>query len=171
MERFNERLYLSDAPRSSGMGVGPSRPSLLKDWIPLRLLSLVVLPLCLSCSKTDDNRIPVYPVRGQVLVGGQPADNAQVVFHPLDPDQRLHPHGRVDADGEFQLSTYELNDGAPAGEYTVTITWSDPPPPGSAPDAPEGPDKLEGRFANPKTSPLRARVEANENELEPFHIE
>lgn len=124
-----------------------------------------------SCGKTDDGRVPVYTVKGHVFVNGQPASNAQVFFHPQDAKQKLFPHGRVDSDGSFQLATYELNDGAPAGDYSVTLIWSDAPPSGSAADAPEGPDRLNGQYADIREPRLQAHVAAEPNELAPFEIE
>lgn len=126
--------------------------------------------VCASCGKKDDGRVPVYPVIGKVFVNGKPAKNAQVFFHPLESGVKLFPHGRVDSDGSFQLSTYELNDGAPAGDYLVTIVWQNPAPPGSAPDAPEGPDRLKGRYADVRKSKLHVHVEEKPNELKPFEI-
>jgi hypothetical protein len=134
------------------------------------LLALQIFLSCVSCSRSPDDRIPVITVQGKVFVDDQPAEHARVVFHPQDAAQRLVPHGRVDREGAFQLSTYELNDGAPVGEYAITITWTEPAPPGSAPDAPEGPNKLDRRYADPQTSTLRVRIEPSTNQLEPFLI-
>src|SRR5688572_4246517 len=72
------------------------------------------------------NQKPVHPVRGEVYHGGKAAAGAFVVFVPAmepadTPDPR--PRGHVNEDGSFTLSTYGVNDGAPAGEYLVTITW------------------------------------------------
>ena len=58
-----------------------------------------------------------------MLVEGKPAEGVQVFFHPLDASQRGIPRGVTDAEGRFQLRTYHDGDGAPAGEYTVTVYW------------------------------------------------
>ncbi|RMG33067.1 MAG: carboxypeptidase regulatory-like domain-containing protein [Planctomycetota bacterium] len=126
--------------------------------------------MCVACARSVPDRMPTFPVHGRVMVNGEPAQHATVFFHPTDPAIRLFPHGRTDSNGYFELSTYVLNDGAPAGDYTVTITWQDPPPAGSAPDAPEGPDKLHGLFANPRTSTIRVHVAPRDNELKPFQL-
>ena len=146
----------------------------MKQFPIRRLILLLAVPVvlvCASCGTKDDGRVPVYPVTGQVLVNGKPANHAQVFFHPQDPSCKLFPHGRVDSDGSFQLSTYELNDGAPAGDYLVAIVWQDPPPPGSAPDAPEGPDRLKARYADSRKSKLQVQVAEEPNELDPFEIQ
>ncbi|MBX6312451.1 MAG: hypothetical protein IRY99_05955 [Isosphaeraceae bacterium] len=123
-----------------------------------------------SCGR-DDGRLPVYPVEGQVLHRGQPAEGALIVFHPLDnPDpEASRPNGRVVADGSFRLGTYEAEDGAPAGRYAVTVFWPGAP---SGPDADPDlqPDRLRGRYGNPHASPWQVQVREGPNELEPFQL-
>jgi hypothetical protein len=113
----------------------------------------------------------VFPVTGEVRLGGKPAENALVVFHPATGDLPggLRPSGRTGADGKFCLSTYESGDGAPVGEYRVTISLPKPPA-GPNPDLDLAPDRLKGRYANPATSKLHARIEDQENVLAPFEV-
>src|SRR5215475_11519546 len=79
--------------------------------------------LCSACAKSD--RTSVYPARGQVLFEGEPTPHALVVLHPVSAENKEtpRPQGKVDADGAFTLSTYDAGDGAPAGEYVVTVQW------------------------------------------------
>ena len=55
---------------------------------------------------------------------------ALVVFHPADPaaEKRIggKPFAKVGDDGTFALTTYAEGDGAPEGEYGVTIDWRPP---------------------------------------------
>lgn len=139
------------------------------------LLGCLVLCLNLSC---DKSRVPVYPVRGAVLCQGRAAAGAFVIFHPVTDSesiQRMRPHGVVGPDGTFVLMTYLDADGAPAGDYRVTIEWPaegprDPSDPNDSESEPTGPDRLRGRYANPDTSGLRATVAEGENQLDPFEI-
>jgi hypothetical protein len=117
-------------------------------------------------------RKPVYPVRGKVLIDGQPAQGAIVMLHPVDePDHDpdtppLRPRAITAGDGSFELSTYTLDGGAPAGEYRVTILWL--PELATNPNAP---DKLGGRYADANTSGLQALIKADgPNELPPFEL-
>ena len=130
-------------------------------------LLLTVAFLIMGCGGGDD-REPVYPVHGQVLYQGRPAEGALVAFHPIDgPDAgALKPHGRVEADGSFRLGTYEADDGAPAGEYAGTVDWPDdtPGPPGPRPD------RLRGRYSDPQASPFQVQIREGTNELEPFQL-
>src|SRR3954469_10562460 len=112
---------------------------------------LPCLVLLLTGCGARDEGPPCYPVRGQVLFRGQPAVDADVFFHPVsEGDGRApRPHGKVDAHGEFQLTTRRLHDGAPPGEYTVTFFWA------SADNVEEPSDRLRGRYRNPQTSGWR----------------
>jgi hypothetical protein len=139
----------------------------LADRSPQRLVLLlgvaVFLLLTGSCAS---GRKPVYPVRGQVFVGGQPAAQAFVVLHPTDDDgpQATRPYGHAGADGSFTLTTYDQGDGAPAGEYVVTIVWLAPT------GGEDPPDRLKGQYRDPKTSKLRASVQKGPTELAPFQL-
>src|SRR5690349_13788264 len=84
------------------------------------LLCCVLLPSCGS------RGVKLYPVRGQVFFQDKPAEGATAVFQPANASDvnALKPSGVVGADGSFPLSTSTLDDGAPAGDYVVVITWS-----------------------------------------------
>jgi hypothetical protein len=120
-----------------------------------------------------------YPVSGIVTVAGQPAHGAVVTLHPQSNDaalEKLRPHGTVGRDGRFELSCYGRGDGAPAGEYKVTIVWEvgDASPDNrhsEDPESlPEAPDRLQGRYRAAETTPLRATIVKGENNLEPFAL-
>jgi hypothetical protein len=106
-------------------------------------------------------RKPVYPVRGTVVLDGCPVPGAMVVFYQLSPAKKLvrAGDGVTEADGSFTLSTYGAFDGAPAGDYLVTVTPFDPPAGLSRAPA------LPAAYKSPTTSPLNAHVEAGENRL------
>jgi hypothetical protein len=136
---------------------------------PRRLLHgtlVALLPFAaLSCGGAED-RLPVYPVRGQLFVDGKPAAGAYVLFHPSsDADtQATRPRGQVTQDGTFVLSTYGANDGAPMGDYVVTIDWRRTVPG----HGPRGPSLVSPEYGTPRESPLRATVKAESNSLAPF---
>ena len=113
---------------------------------------------------------PTIPVEGQVLVGGRPAEGVQVFFHPHDASQRGKPRGVTDAEGRFRLRTYQDGDGAPAGEYAVTVYWPGPDNPQVPVEDRLPPDRLGERFMSPKDSLLRATVTAGSTTLPPFEI-
>jgi hypothetical protein len=104
-----------------------------------------------------------------VDAAGKPVVGAAIVFHPVENpgDSRHKPAGVTDAQGNFSLTTYLENDGAPAGEYAVTMEWRPVP---KTPLEPEKPDRLRGKFRDPKTSPFKATVKEGTNELPPFKL-
>jgi hypothetical protein len=128
-------------------------------------VGVVALGLC-SCG-SGDGRKPTFAVTGQVLDGSKPVANATVVLHPVNESGSdvAKPRGTTKPDGTFTLTTYDGNDGAPAGEYRVTIEqWL-----AGRPD--EGPSsRLPVKFAKPETSGLTATVTAGPTELKPFVV-
>jgi hypothetical protein len=136
----------------------------------VRLLALAALLVAVSgCGRS--NRLPAFPVRGQVLYQGRPAGEALVIFHPVATAPEfadVRPTARVAADGSFTLTTYQANDGAPAGEYDVTIDWREHTAPVEG--APPGRSLLPSRYANRQLSKLHAQIKQGTNELEPFRL-
>jgi hypothetical protein len=121
-----------------------------------------------SCHRSD--REAVYPVKGKVFFNGKPAEGATVTFVRCGRDDAPipRPGGQVAPDGSFRLSTYVSYDGAPAGRYAVTIRY--PSPEKKENDENVGPDLLEGRYADAKTTPLAVEVNRGTNDLEPFQL-
>jgi hypothetical protein len=116
------------------------------------LAGAVAVGLLSGCARST--RKPVFPVRGTVLVNGQPAKGAKLFFNPVETDpEALAPFGVADDKGSFSLTTYDSFDGAPAGRYVVVVRWRG----------------LKG-YDNPKTSKLTATVEKKPNELPPLEI-
>jgi hypothetical protein len=147
-----------------------SRHDLTARWLR-RLLTIGGLCFVLLCSSCGDGRKAVYLVRGEVLdAADKPATGAVVVFNPVNPDPKdpLKPVGKVDDSGHFSLTSYKENDGAPVGEYTVTITW---PTPRKTPMDPDLGDQLKGRYATPEKSTIRATVEKKgANDVPTIHL-
>lgn len=126
---------------------------------PLLLLLLGVT----ACAPTE-SRLPTFPVTGSVAFADKKAAaNATVVFHPTDPAISVRPRGKVAADGSFQLTSYDGNDGAPAGKYRVTVElWA-------TVRQDEGPsNRLPEKFAKPETSGLEATVGTGPTTVEPI---
>lgn len=102
-----------------------------------------------------------YPVKGKVLfASGTPLSGGLIRFHPKTKlgAQAL---GEIGADGSFQLTTLEPNDGAVPGSYTVSIN----------PHVKDGhfievpASRFPPKFGSPDTSGLNAEVEEKDNEL------
>lgn len=139
-------------------------------WICL-LLAVGTLG-CTSADSAGPKGPPPYPVSGKVLYKGKPAEGFAVAFHPVTAWEgaQFAPSAVTDANGEFQLHSYSENDGAPAGEYTVTFTW---PKEVTGPDPDEGKetvDQLRGAYSNPQRSKFKVTVVEGENTLPPFEL-
>jgi hypothetical protein len=124
------------------------------------------------------NRKPVFPTAGQFLVNGAPAEGAMITFHPQNstgPGRAIPSQARADAEGKFALTTYAREDGAPEGEYIVTVYWPAARPPAAEHDEDDSestlpPDRLGGRLAAPGVSPLRASIKPNPTTFAPLDV-
>jgi hypothetical protein len=102
--------------------------------------------------------LDVHPVTGKVLFEGQPPFQALVRLYSADESlpNSVHPYGSVGADGTFKIRTYALDDGAPAGQYVVTVVLYQ----GGNED---GQNLLPVVYSNAETSPLQLEVKAGQN--------
>jgi hypothetical protein len=120
-----------------------------------------------SCS----GRKPLFPVHGKVVgKDNKPAAGAKVIFHPspADTSEPLKPVGECDENGEFTLTTYTKGDGAPAGDYVITIIWLPPVSQLKSPfDPAKGRDLLDGRYASPERSRHHFKVEEQAENVVP----
>ena len=109
-----------------------------------------------------------HPVAGKLYVNGVPAGNASVAFHPIGAHaaEIYRPVGRSKPDGSFSVMTYSPDDGAPEGEYSVTVLWIDPTQPYDECADVTIHDVLKGRYLDANKSTLRARVVPGRNKIE-----
>jgi hypothetical protein len=119
---------------------------------------------------------PSVQLTGKLTVGGQPAEGATVILHPIGADiDGVRPAGTTDASGNFSLTT-AAGEPVPAGDYTVTVVWmkllGSATRPGerttSADERFE--DRLKGRYATPQKSDLRVSVAAKQSVLQPIEL-
>jgi hypothetical protein len=142
--------------------------------------SIVLFALALAfitgCGK-DDGRVKVYPVSGKVLANGAPAEGAKVTFYPVAEELKQPgmpiPYATVDAQGAYQLRSYDPGDGAPAGEFNVTVFWPSPMPANARHESESlgSQDRLGERYLNPLTSGLKATVPEGGGEVPPFEVQ
>src|SRR5712692_1194590 len=112
-----------EATGLDGLAKGNSMPNPRRPLILLTVALLACWPVACSSSSGPN----LYQVRGKVLHKGTPAVGAVVFFHRKDRTNLAEPvpYGEVDSEGRFSLTTRKKDDGAPAGEYLVTIFWPD----------------------------------------------
>jgi hypothetical protein len=142
-----------------------------RRWGPTRLGWLVaVFMAALAGCSGEKGRVPVFPVSGKVTVQGEPPQGALLVFHPEQRggEEALRPTAKVKEDGSFQLTTYDGDDGAPAGDYIVTVQWNKLVKKGS--DYSAGPNVVPPAYAKPETSPWKVNVAESGKVLESMDI-
>jgi hypothetical protein len=126
------------------------------------LLAIAAMALLAGCAKSDAR----YPVYGQVLSGDKPVAEAMIVFHPQfeTPPGQPKPLGITDAEGKFQLTTLQANDGASPGDYRITVELRQERPSGEEITR-DGPNLLPGKYARSETTPLQFTVTSGRNEM------
>ncbi|RMF87778.1 MAG: hypothetical protein D6741_20100 [Planctomycetota bacterium] len=146
------------------------------------------MPFLLGCPR-DSGRPKTYPVEGVVTLNGEPVEGATVVFSPVGGGEgETSPQAaqaKTDADGHYELSTFEAGDGAIPGEYAVIVTKYDvkPTPGGPELESEEGQMKafleaqqggddsavrnlLPAKYANAQTSGLKFTVKLERNSID-----
>lgn len=125
--------------------------------------------LLLLLTGCGESWVEVAPVSGTVKVDGQNPEGARLTFNPVNPTSEdvVIPTAGVKADGSFTVTSYQSDDGAPPGEYVITIRWNkyDKEIGGA------GPNVLPEIYADPKTSPIKVTVNAGgPTTLEPITL-
>jgi hypothetical protein len=91
----------------------------------LEICLAVSVGAILAVSGCQRSPYELAPVHGTVTIDDHPLTQAKVMFAPMEVGDNPNPgkpaFGLIKEDGSFQLTTYELNDGAVVGEHWVTI--------------------------------------------------
>ncbi|MFN0019991.1 MAG: hypothetical protein ACKVP0_17165 [Pirellulaceae bacterium] len=105
-------------------------------------------------------------MQGKVVYQNQPLPEAMVVFHPLTApvENSPQPIGHTDAAGRFVLTTLKSGDGAPVGEYSITVELREPRQIGEE-IVRDGRNLLHPKYATPKETPLRYKVIPGQNNI------
>ncbi len=129
----------------------------------------ILLALCLAgCS--EDKTVTCFPVSGTVLLNNQPLAEATIVLHPASGvSETQRPIGETDATGRFTLTTIKPADGAPPGEYQVTVVQRALVQKGEEMIR-DGANQLPARYAQAGTSQLKITVAEGTNEVPPLQL-
>lgn len=127
-----------------------------------RAIASAVILTCTSCEQKEQ---ATYPVSGVVTYKGSPASGAVVVFHRRgDSASDNAATGVVQQDGTFELVS-GAGKGAMPGDYVVLVEWK-----GTDQRQRRGPDKLKGRYADPKRPRFHVTIKPERNDLPPFEL-
>lgn len=140
-------------------------------WSGLHRAGFVVvgIALCSFCAcGSGPKQLPTFEVKGQVLQAGKPVPHATVVFHPsFDLGSEVSkPRATTDENGAFVLSTYGASDGAPEGDYKITVEQWLTTNPEKGPES-----KLAQKYAKPEESGLTAKVSSGKNAIPTIQLE
>jgi hypothetical protein len=144
----------------------PARTVLRRRACGWAVALLILLAGCRDAPSTT------HPVTGRLTIRGQPAAEADLRFYEISGKAAgmARPYARTDENGQFTASTYGMRDGAPAGEYQVSVSWKGPLR-GIPPDQRDAmPELLPPRYADPATSGIRVRVAPGDNALETIDL-
>ena len=143
------------------------KPLVKSRWISWCLLAVLLNGA--GCSKHDKGMPKIQPVAGKVFVDGRPADQAEISFHSLSgAAKNVQPFAVAGPDGVFRPTTLVESDGAPAGEYALTVIWPTASEEGG--EIVKGPDRLGGRYNDPRNTPLKVVIREGKNELPPMQL-
>ena len=123
---------------------------------------------CLGCSNKPDWHADTFPVTGTVTINGSPPLNAFLVLHTTD-GSRLDSRGTtptaiVDEKGDYSFTTYQKSDGAPVGQFALTLHW---PMSLTSPDAI---DRLGEKYADPAKPLMNVDVIRGKNVIPPIDL-
>ncbi|MBA4186495.1 MAG: hypothetical protein C0467_00610 [Planctomycetaceae bacterium] len=127
-----------------------------------------ILPSDLKVADSEEKGYPVkkkvtHPVAGTLKLDGEPVALATVTFHTLNAETKKFSticDGRTDELGRFQVTTYGKFDGAPAGEYVVSVRKLQKPTDGGA-----AKNVLPEQYATPGTTPLKVTIKDGTNDV------
>ena len=119
-----------------------------------------------GCGK-GEHRVTTYKASGQLLAAdGKAVASALIVLHPVDGTSKApKPRATTDGEGRFQLTTYDTGDGAPDGEFIVTVEQWFRDDPNEAPT-----NHLPPALGKPDSSGIRITIAKSENALEPIRL-
>ena len=116
--------------------------------------------------------VPVFPASGKILYQGKPLAGIILIFHPADENQKIKSQATTGDDGKFVATTFKTADGAPEGDYTITLTVSSNESDSTWEDAAtekqfrkEGIVLFPSKYQNPATSSLKVKVTKNQPDL------
>jgi serine/threonine-protein phosphatase CPPED1 len=128
-----------------------------------------ILPADLKVPDSEEKgvvvkRQPTHPVEGTLTLDGQPFAGATIAFHRFNKNTEKYNsvcNGRSDEKGRFEMTTYFRFDGAPVGEFVVTVTKAE------GVDEEGNPVKnlLPAKYGTPGKSPLKVTIKDGTNDV------
>jgi len=136
------------------------------------MLILVPAGAALLSSCAGSKAPACFPVKGRVSYKGKPLAEAMVVLHRVggDVEGNQEPMAFTDASGAFSLTTFKSHDGAPPGDYLISIEQRALQTVGEE-TIRNGPNVLPPKYANPETSGLKYTVVEADNSIPQINVD
>ncbi|MDX1928353.1 MAG: hypothetical protein SFV81_17630 [Pirellulaceae bacterium] len=131
---------------------------------------LLLLTGLVGCGKGKDPWEVTHPATGVVNFKGRPIVDAELTFFPEDksaPDS-VRPKAKSTAGGKFEVWTYVQGDGAPAGNYKVTVVHNEVAV--SKDTIVAKPNDLPEKFSKRDTTDIQVQIVAGKNEIPSIDI-
>ncbi len=125
-------------------------------------VGFICLTFCMGCGSGGD----LPRVYGVITMDGQPVQDANVAFYPLEGRASL---GVTDEEGRYSLEYSPESIGAAEGKYKVTVSTGVPSKPGKGIDAvsiPAIPETIPEPYTLASETELTAVVVEGENEID-----
>lgn len=128
----------------------------------LRFAALLLF-VALGCSNGNP---ATYEVTGSIrFPDGVPLSAGTIEFESLDAKPPIVARGSIDANGMFELGTFDVDDGAIEGRHRVVVIDSGEIGTGAERPGLIEPSKLDPRFSDYSTSGLVFEVKPDKNEF------
>ena len=134
------------------------------------LLGLMLAPLLSGCGQAKQAWDTAYPAKGVVKYKGVPVADAEVALFPQGtsmPDT-VRPRAKTAEDGSFVVWTYKPGDGAPVGNYKVTVVHHKLVEKKGV--AIVQPNDLPPKYATVQSTDLVAEIGPKETEIPPIEL-
>jgi hypothetical protein len=130
-----------------------------------------IVGTCLLAGCSSEKAPMCSPVRGQISFKGKPLAEAMVVLHRIggDVEGNQKPIAYTGTDGTFMVTTYHSGDGAPPGEYAITVELRAPQTIGEE-VVRNGPNLLPAKYAKPDSSGIKYTVVDGDNQIPPIYV-
>lgn len=134
--------------------------------LPAAVGAAILAIMLVGCGKRQGDRGTLYPAEGQVFLNQEPLAGALVVLYPKGESGANSTPSRAQTgpDGRFRVGTLAPGDGAPEGEYAVTVIRY-PMQKQSDGGYAAGANDLPKKYTNPTTTDLRVQVSEGKSSL------
>lgn len=163
----------TESARRSAAAAASYRPQAVQGWKSLFtnaatvlrgfFLAVAVMSF-VGCGEASLEKVPVFPAKGTITYQGKPIPGAMITLHPVTPVENVPtPRANVAKDGTFSVKTYGTEEGAPEGDYKLTVLWYKPIYNG--PDFTSGPNVIPQKFTKPETTDIQVKIASGQNDL------